>query len=897
MQTSQIRSRFLNYFENNGHTIVPSASLISDDPTLLLVNAGMVPFKPYFLGEQTAPYARATSVQKCVRTLDIEEVGKTSRHGSFFQMCGNFSFGDYFKAGAISFAWELMTKPQSEGGLGFAERDLWVTVHTSDDEAADIWTREVGVDPSRVQRLGKDNFWDMGVPGPCGPSSEIFVDRGPEHGADGGPAHGGDERFIELWNLVFMESLRGPSAQGLGKGNEFEIVGALPQKNIDTGAGLERIATQLQGVDNLYEIDEVYPILDKAAELTGKRYGVGHQDDVRLRVVADHIRTGLMLMSDGVTPTNDGRGYVLRRMLRRAVRAMRLLGYQDDAFPELFATARDCMKLSYSEVATDYERITNYAFAEEQQFASTLRQGTTILDTAVSAAKKSGSSQISGDQAFTLHDTYGFPIDLTLEMAAEQGLQVDEAGFRELMSQQRGRAKADAAGRKLGTVDQTAYRKLLDTLGASEFSGYEQIARESRIAALIRDGAESERAKQGDEVEIVLEGTPFYAEGGGQQPDYGVIEVDGGHIQITDVQKPLGGLIVHRGRVTDGEIARGASAHAIVDVTRRRAISRAHTATHLIHRALRGELGESATQAGSLNAPGRLRFDFKTPNAVSEQSLETIEHEVNSMLMDDLEVGAFLTSLDEARKMGAMALFGEKYGDVVRVVEIGGAYSRELCGGTHAARAGQLGMVKVVSESSIGSGVRRVEALVGIDAYQFLAKEHLMVSQLAESFKAPREELPERINGVLERLRAAEKEIAKLKSEAVLGNAAELANAAKNVFGVSFVGVEAPAGLGGNDLRALVQDIRGRISADRPVVVAATSSNDKGASFVVATNEKARDWQLAAGDIIKVLAEPMGGRGGGKPDMAQGGGTDPSGAAAGLAAAEHYVGQRVTGSA
>ncbi|WP_153505419.1 alanine--tRNA ligase [Cumulibacter manganitolerans] len=897
MQTSEIRSRFLSFFENNGHTRVPSASLVSDDPTLLLVNAGMVPFKPYFLGEQTPPWKRATSVQKVVRTLDIEEVGKTSRHASFFQMCGNFSFGDYFKEGAIRYGWELMTKPESEGGLGFAERDLWVTVHTSDDEAADIWRREIGVAPERIQRLGKDNFWDMGVPGPCGPCSEIFIDRGAEYGPDGGPEHGGEERFIELWNLVFMESLRGPSEEGLGKGNAFEIVGSLPTKNIDTGMGLERVATQLQGVDNLYEIDEVYPILDKAAELSGRRYGAAPEDDVRMRVVADHVRTGLMLMSDGVTPTNEGRGYVLRRMLRRAVRSMRLLGYQDAAFPELFATARDCMKASYPEVERDFGRITNYAFAEEEQFASTLRQGTTILDTAVAQTKRSGGSTISGDQAFTLHDTYGFPIDLTLEMAAEQGLQVDEAGFRALMGRQRDRAKADRAGRSLGTVDQSAYRRLVDTLGATDFSGYSQIARESRIAALLRDGAEATVAEQGDEVEIVLDGTPFYAEGGGQQPDHGVLEVAGGQIEIVDVQKPMGGLIVHRGRVVDGEVQVGASAHAIVDIGRRRSISRAHTATHLIHRALRGELGESATQAGSLNAPGRLRFDFKTPTAVSASSLESIEHEVNSMLMDDLEVGAFLTSLDEARKMGAMALFGEKYGDTVRVVEIGGAYSRELCGGTHAARAGQLGMVKLISESSIGSGVRRVEALVGIDAYQYLAKEHLLVSQLAESFKAPREELPDRIGAVVERLKSAEKEIARLKSQAVLGNAGELARNAVDVFGVSYVGVQAPEGLAGNDLRALALDIRGRLSADRPGVVAITSGSDKGVSFIVATNDKAREWKLSAGDIIKVLAAPMGGRGGGKDDVAQGGGTDAGGAAAGLTAAEHYVGQKVTGSA
>ncbi|WP_106849359.1 alanine--tRNA ligase [Blastococcus sp. Marseille-P5729] len=898
MQTSEIRSRFLKYFEDNGHTVVPSASLISDDPTLLLVNAGMVPFKPYFLGEQSPPWDRATSVQKCVRTLDIEEVGKTSRHGSFFQMCGNFSFGDYFKEGASKYAWDLMTRSQSEGGYGLDADRLWITVYTDDDEAHDIWKNVVGVPEERIQRLGKaDNFWHMGVPGPCGPCSEISYDRGADYGPEGGPAVDG-ERFMEVWNLVFMESIRGAAESGAGKGyDDFPILGPLPKKNIDTGLGLERLAALLQGVDNLYEIDEVYPILDKAAELAGKRYGAAHEDDVRMRVVADHVRTGLMLMADGVTPTNDGRGYVLRRMLRRTVRSMRLLGYHDAAFPELFATARDCMKLSYPEVERDYQRIANYAYAEEEQFASTLRQGTTILDTAVSEAKRTGSGSISGEQAFTLHDTYGFPIDLTLEMAAEQGLEVDETGFRELMGQQRERAKADAAGRKLGTVDQSAYRKLLDTLGDTDFSGYAQVARESRIAGLIRGGREADLATQGDEVEIVLDGTPFYAEGGGQQPDHGVIEVDGGQIEITDVQKPLGGLIVHRGRVVDGEIRAGSDAHAIVDVARRRAVSRAHTATHLIHRALRGELGESATQAGSLNAPGRLRFDFKTPSAVSESSLAAIEHEVNSMLMDDLEVGAFLTSLDEARKMGAMALFGEKYGDVVRVVEIGGAYSRELCGGTHAARAGQLGMVKILSEASIGSGVRRVEALVGLDAYQYLAKEHTMVSQLAESFKAPREELPERIGTILERLKAAEKEIARLRSEAVLGNAGELARGAKDVFGVSFVGVEAPPGLSGGDLRALALDVRGRIPADRPVVVAATSTSDKGASFIVATNEKAREWKLAAGDIIKVLAEPMGGRGGGKDDVAQGGGTDASGAAAGLVAAEHYVGQKVTGSA
>ncbi|PRZ40631.1 alanyl-tRNA synthetase [Antricoccus suffuscus] len=894
MKTSDIRARFLGFFEENGHTVVPSASLISNDPTLLLVNAGMVPFKPYFTGELAPKWDRATSVQKCVRTVDIEEVGQTSRHGSFFQMCGNFSFGDYFKKKAARYAWELMTKSQSDSGFGFDESLLWVTVHTDDDEAHDIWANKIGIDSSRIQRLGKDNFWDMGVPGPCGPSSEIFVDRGAEFGPDGGPETGGD-RFVELWNLVFMQFERGASEAGAGKGYDFPILGDLPAKNIDTGLGLERVATQLQGVDNLFEIDEVYPVLDRAAALSGKKYGADHEDDVRLRVVADHVRTGLMLMADGVTPANDGRGYVLRRMLRRAVRSMRLLGYDDPAFPELFSIARDSMKSSYAEVDTDYERISDYAYAEEEQFASTLRAGTTIFDTAVADTKRAGGSQVSGDKAFQLHDTYGFPIDLTLEMAAEQGISVDEDGFRRLMGEQRDRAKADAAGRKLGGADSSAYRKILDTSGTTTFTGYAEIERESRVAGLIRAGQGIRGAGEGEEIEIVLDSTPFYAEGGGQQPDNGIITIGDGQVEIFDVQSPLPGLIVHRGRVLSGEVTDGSSVLASVDINRRRAISRAHTATHLIHQSVRAHLGESATQAGSLNAPGRLRFDFLTPGAVPASVLADVEEEVNAILMDDLEVRAFLTTQQHAREIGAMALFGEKYGDTVRVVEVGD-YARELCGGTHAARSGQLGMVKLLSEASIGSGVRRVEALVGLDAFQFLAREHVLVAQLAESFKVPADEVPDRVASVVEKLKAAEKEIAKLKSGAILDKAADYAAGATDVFGVSFVGVEGPPGLAGNDLRSLALDIRGRIPADRPAVVAATTTSDKGASFIVATNDKAREWRLGAGEIIKVLAEPMGGRGGGKDDIAQGGGTNAAGAAEGLRRTEHWVGQRVTGS-
>ncbi|MBA2555329.1 MAG: alanine--tRNA ligase, partial [Geodermatophilaceae bacterium] len=773
MRTADIRSRFLEHFTARGHTLVPSASLIADDPTLLFTVAGMVPFIPYLTGREPAPYPRAVSVQKCVRTLDIEEVGKTTRHGTFFQMNGNFSFGDYFKEGAIQYAWELVTASQADGGLGFDPDRIWVTVYKDDDEAFDLWRRIAGLPEERVQRLGMDeNYWSTGQPGPSGPDSELHFDRGPEYGPDGGPAvdRAGD-RFLEFWNLVFMQHQRGP-----GQGNDFPILGELPSKNIDTGMGLERVAYLLQGVDNLFEIDEVRPVLDAAANLTGRRYGSDHDADVRLRVIADHVRTGLMLIGDGVIPSNEGRGYVLRRILRRAVRAIRLLGFEDPAFPILFPISRDAMSPSYPELATDYERISSYAYAEEEAFGHTLRQGTMMLDIAVRETKESNSAQLPGERAFALHDTFGFPIDLTLEMAAEQGLSVDEDGFRRLMDEQRARAKADSQGRKSGRADVSAYTSILAASGASEFTGYVEVARESKVTGLLNADGAVEVAGEGDEVEVVLDATPFYAEGGGQQPDWGLIRVGQGELEIFDVQTPLPGVIVHRARVVTGEVRRGDEAYAEVDVSRRRAISRAHTATHLIHRAVRRALGDTAAQAGSLNAPGRLRFDFTTPSAVPPSVLADVQDEVNSVLLDDLEVRAFVATQAEARRIGALALFGEKYGDEVRVVEVGD-YARELCGGTHAARSGQLGMVQLLSEASIGAGVRRVEALVGMDAFRFLAREHVLVNQLADVFKVPTEELPERVRGVLERLRAAEKELEKVKGQAVLAGAGALAGA------------------------------------------------------------------------------------------------------------------------
>ncbi|WP_412736183.1 alanine--tRNA ligase [Krasilnikovia sp. MM14-A1259] len=890
MRTAEIKRRYLAHFEANGHTVVPSAPLPAiDDPNLLFINAGMVQFVPFFLGQRTPPYQRAVSVQKCIRTPDIDEVGKTSRHGTFFQMNGNFSFGDYFKAGAIPLAWELSTKPVEQGGFGLDPERIWATVYLDDDEAIDIW-RQTGMPAERIVRRGKkDNFWSMGIPGPAGPCSELFYDRGPTYGAEGGPEVD-EDRYMEFWNLVFMQY----EITDVKSKEDFTIVGDLPAKNIDTGMGLERIASILQGVDNLYEIDEVRPILSRAAELTGKTYGAhsghaanqSHPDDVRLRVIADHVRTALMLIGDGIVPSNEGRGYVLRRIMRRAIRAMRLLGWQAPALPELLPVARDCMAPSYPELAEEFGRISTYAYAEEDAFLSTLRAGTTILDTAITDTKTAGGSTLTGAQAFQLHDTYGFPIDLTLEIAAEQGLQVDQEGFRRLMADQRARAKADAAARKTGHADLSAYRAVLDAGGPVEFTGYAEVSRESRIRAVLGGGASVAAAGEGEFVELILDATPFYAEGGGQQADTGLINVGAGQVEVVDVQQPIPGLIVHKARVVRGEVRAGEAGFAEIDVTRRKAISRSHTATHLIHQTMRHFLGESATQAGSLNAPGRLRFDFNTPGAVPQAVLHDVEQQVNEVLLRDLEVHAFITSQEEARRLGAMALFGEKYGDEVRVVEVGD-YARELCGGTHVSRSGQLGLVKVLSESSIGSGVRRVEALVGIDAFGFLAKEHLLVSRLAELFRVPGDQVAERVEQTVTALRDAEKELEKLRAQMVLGGAAALASGAKDLRGVAYVGTEAPEGAAGNDVRTLAQEIRGKIDPARPAVVAVASRANGKASLIVAINAAAKGRGLSAADLVKGA---LSGRGGGNADLAQGGGVPADQVSALLVAVEKAVG-------
>jgi alanyl-tRNA synthetase len=867
---------------------VPSANLVADDPTLLFVVAGMQPFKPYLLGQQTPPFKRAADVQKCVRTLDIEEVGKTTRHGTFFQMLGNWSFGDYFKEGAIRFAWELLTRSQQDGGFGFPEEKLWPTVLHGDDEAYGIWRNEIGVPESRIQRRGlADNYWHMGVPGPGGPCSEIYYDRGPEAGREGGPEVD-EDRYLEVWNLVFMQDMLSQVRSKV----DFDIDAPLPMKNVDTGMGLERMAAILQGVDNIYEIDTTYKILDKAAELTEQEYGTDHRSDVGLRVVADHVRSAVMLIEDGVRPGNEGGSYVLRRLLRRSIRNLRLLsGAQRGGgassgtgfMHELTETTIDAMGEQFPELRRDAATIHRVIDAEDAAFADTLRTGTAIFDVAVEETKRKHASVLTGAQAFQLHDTYGFPIDLTLEMAAEQGLAVDEEGFRRLMGEQRDRAKKDAREKKTGNADISVYASLLEQAGKVTFTGYDMAEGEATVVGLLAGGVPVNGATPGMEVAVVLDRTPFYAEGGGQLSDHGVIRTNGAggpaEVQVTDVQTPLPGLVVHRGTVRYGEISTGSPAYAEIDVERRRATSRSHTATHLVHRALRGALGESAAQAGSENAPGRLRFDFTASGAVPITVLREVEDEVNRVLIDDLTVRAYHTSIDEARAMGALALFGEKYGTEVRIVEVG-EYSRELCGGTHVARSGQLGLVKLLGEASIGSGVRRVEALVGIDAFRFLARESVLVNQLSEQLKARPEELPERISTVVTRLRDAERELTRLKSAQLLGSSQQIAGAAENVDGVAYVAHRVPDGTDADAIRALALDIRSKIPALRPAVVALVGTPADRPVVVIAVNEAGRGFGLSAGALVSGAAKALGGGGGGKPDIAQGGGAPGAGPAA-----------------
>ncbi|HRN29819.1 MAG TPA: alanine--tRNA ligase, partial [Terrimesophilobacter sp.] len=725
------------------------------------------------------------------------------------------------------FAWELLTRAEADGGYGFAERDLWVTVYEDDDEAAALWERIAGLPGERIQRLGReDNYWHTGHAGPGGPCSEIYFDRGPKYGRDGGPAVD-DSRFIEIWNLVFMQYLLDDVR---GK-TEFTVVGELPKKNIDTGLGMERVAFLKQGVENMYEIDQVRPVLDRAAELSGRRYGADHDNDVRMRVVADHIRSSLMLIGDGVTPSNEGRGYILRRLLRRSVRAMRLLGVDVATFPELFSASRDAMSAAYPEIESDFDRISRVAFAEEDTFLGTLASGTSILDVAVEKTRARGAVQLSGDTAFLLHDTFGFPIDLTLEMAEEAGLSVDRRAFDELMAGQRAKSKADAKSKKSQLADLSVYADFR-ARGETVFTGYEFLETDTRVLGIIKDGTAVQRASAGDTIEVILAETALYPESGGQDSDLGSIVGASFELEVLDVQRPVKGLISHSVQVLSGEVGVGDAARTIVDPLYRQGAAGAHSATHLIHAALREVLGPGAHQSGSYNKSGYMRLDFGWNQPLSPETRSEIEERANLAIRDNLEVVTREMPLDEAKALGAMALFGEKYGDRVRVVDIGGEWSRELCAGTHVARSSEVGLISVVSEASVGATNRRIESFVGLDAFRELAVERSIVSQLSVNLKTPREQLPERIAELVASLKAAEKRIAALQAAELKQRVPALLSEAVTVGGLTRVVAEVPGASSADDVRSLVTDVRGRLGESAAVVAIASAIDDKPSVIV-----------------------------------------------------------------
>jgi len=890
MQTSEIRSRWLDYFAKQGHHLAPSVPLVSPDKSILFTIAGMVPFIPYIVGTEPAPWPRVASVQKCIRTNDIEEVGKTTRHGTFFQMCGNFSFGDYFKQGASTMAWDLLTGSVDEGKYGLDGDKLWVTIWENDAEAEDIWLNQIGLDPMHLQKLPREEiFWDTGQPGPAGPCAEIHFDRGSGYGPEGGPeADTGGDRYLELWNLVFDQYLRGE-----GRGKDYPLLGELDKKCIDTGLGLERLAFLLQGKDNMYEIDQVFPVIEKAQELSGKRYTQGktsnNPDDIRMRVVADHVRSALMLIGDGVRPGNDGRGYVLRRLIRRVVRAMRLLGVEKPVFPDLLPVSKREMAASYPELDRDWETISTVAYAEEEAFRRTLESGTLIFDQAVTRLKQHHESQLSGKDAFALHDTYGFPIDLTIEMAAEHGIQVDREKFTELMQEQKNRAREDARAKKTGHVDARIYHELEAELGHEvEFVGYTEDSCNAKVIGLLADGQAVPAVSTGSNVEIVLDATPFYAEMGGQLADHGVIRsFQGAKFKVEDVQSPVAGLRVHRGTLEAGQLAVGDEVVAAIDTARRQAIARSHTATHMLHKALQETLGAQATQAGSENNENRLRFDFHHGKSLNDKQTEQIFDRINDQLRENLPVNTEIMSLEDAKKSGATALFGEKYGQEVRVVDIGNGWDRELCGGTHMPTTGYLGQVVLMSESSIGSGVRRIEALVADKAADFQAKEHELITQIAKIMGTKPEMIPARIDDALLRLRHAQKELNRLQQENLLSRVGDLAASAKEIAGkrvVSFNAGQVP----GEALRALAEALRQHLHDANAVVAVGGVFKDRP-SVVVATTASARDTGLKAGNLVKIAAQTMGGGGGGRPDLAQGGGKDAGTLAEALQAIEREI--------
>ncbi len=859
MSADELRDSFRGFFAAKDHTIVPSASLIPHDPTVLFNVAGMVPFKSYFVGDEQAPYSRAVSSQKCARAggkhNDLDDVGRTKRHLVFFEMLGNFSFGDYFKEAAIPWSWDLVTGDPGAGGWGFDGDRLWITVHESDDEAEAIWHEIVGVPMDRIQRLGdKDNYWQMGDTGPCGPCSEIHIDRGPTFGPDGGPL--GDpagDRFMEFWNLVFMQFDQ--AADGTRT--------PLPKPSIDTGAGLERILTLVQGVDSVWETDLMQPLLDEACSITGKSYVVGdydHRDSFAMRVLAEHARSSAMLVNDGVFPSNEARGYVLRRIIRRAVRYAYLLGTEKLVMPQLVEVAIDVMGAAYPDVLKNRDFIVNVIGKEEERFRHTLKNGLSILDGELDgdmAGESDGDAgRLSGSTAFLLHDTYGFPLELTQEIAGERGITVDQAGFDADMTAQRDRAKAAHKGAAdASTLD--VYRDLVEQFGVTEFVGYAATSSEARVLAAI---------DQPDGItEIFLERTPFYAESGGQIGDTGTIVTESGTADVVDTTFALPNLRRHVARVTSGTIAPGQLATAQIDVERRDAIRRNHTATHLLHHALRQVLGEHVKQAGSMVGPDRLRFDFSHYEAVTAEQIAEIETLANGETLRNTPTRIFETTKDEAEALGAIAFFGDKYGDIVRVLEAGP--SIELCGGTHVRATGDIGTIKVVSESSIGSNLRRVEAVTGAASVALLQRDEQLIADTARLVGGSADDLLAGVQRRLDEIKALNDEVKVLRGQLAVGRAGELAAIAHD--GVIVTQVD---GLTPGDLRDLAIAVRQQPAMRIVVIIGETTTG--GVALVAAVTPGST---TPASALIVDAARAVGGGGGGKGDIATAGGKDVAG--------------------
>jgi alanyl-tRNA synthetase len=855
---NQLRERYLKFFESKGHLRLPSFSLVPhNDPSLLLINSGMAPLKPYFTGEQEPPRRRVTTCQKCIRTPDIENVGKTARHGTFFEMLGNFSFGDYFKEEAIPWAWEFVTED-----MKMPLDKLWVTIYQDDDEAFEIWNKKVGVPADKIVRMGKkDNFWEHGT-GPCGPCSEIYFDRGPEKGCGAPDCKIGCDcdRYVEFWNNVFTQ---------FNKDEEGNYT-RLANPNIDTGMGLERLACICQGVDNLFEVDTVTNILSYICKVAGVEYKKSEKTDVSIRVMTDHIRSTTMMVSDGVIPSNEGRGYVLRRLLRRAARHGKLLGIKKPFLYDVAMVVIKESKEAYPELAEKADYIQKVIKIEEERFEVTVDQGLTILNEFIGEIKAKGESVIPGAMVFKLHDTYGFPLDLTREIAEENGLGIDEVGFKSEMQKQREAAR-EALKSKGGAAWGDSILAKLDKSIKTEFLGYGIFECEANVLVIAKDGELVDNAQEGDEVTIILDRTTFYGESGGQVGDTGILENKECVVRVVDCKKTPDAKFLHTGIVEKGLIEKGSMVNAKIDVKRRLAVARNHTSTHLLQKALRNVLGDHITQAGSLVEPDRLRFDFTHFSSISSEDLKKIEQEINDKIMDNITVEVKEMPIDEARKLGATALFGEKYGDVVRLVKMGD-YSLELCGGTHLGATAQAGLIKILGESGVAAGVRRIEALTGVSAIEYLNDKEKMLNEVATALRSSPQDSIKKIDALNTEIKNAEKEIEKLRNKLVSGSVEDVLAKAAEVKGVKVVTARFDQ-LDMEALRNTSDMLKNKLGSG--VIILGTGYGDK-VNFVVTATKDVVEKGVHSGNIIREVAKIAGGGGGGRPDMAQAGGKDVS---------------------